>query len=140
MTHSSGPRAPGDRGQKDSLRGKVGAERKRIAALARDRINGRVQSREATIFEMSQMQMRLAFSEDGITPWEQQGEWLHKANYREPAAEKAKVRIAVDSEKGDIVVNRTHVTVDELIPALAALGFAVKPLYGSKAIKPALVK
>lgn len=36
MTRANGPRAPGDRGQKDSIRGKVGAQRKQIVALVRD--------------------------------------------------------------------------------------------------------
>jgi len=36
MTRASGPRAPGDRGQKDSIRGKVGETRKHLALLTRD--------------------------------------------------------------------------------------------------------
>lgn len=104
--------------------------------------DGRIRCLDLTIFEMSQMQMRLAFSDEGITPWEQQGEWLLKTGHQEAPVSAAakKASIAVDAKRGDIVVGRTHVSVDDLIPALAALGFAVKPLYAGKNIQPALVK
>jgi len=109
-------------------------EKVKIAVM----VKGRVQSAEATIFEMSQMQMRLAFEDGRITPWEQQGEYLHK-NPQAHAAPKVQVQVRVDRETREIVVNRTHVTVDALIPALAALGFTVKPAYGTKGFTPVKV-
>lgn len=116
------------------------ADGKRIKVAVK--VDGRVQSRELTIFEMTQLQMRLAFSEGGITPWEEQGEWLHKAA-PEKLAEKPierKPTISVDSKTREIIIGRQHLTVDDLIPALSALGYVTKPAYGAKGIQPVKVK
>ena len=99
--------------------------------------------RDATIFEMTQLQIRLAFGEDGVVSAEEQGAFLHKATPaalgETPAPVEKKPVISVDSNTREIVINRMHVTVEDLIPALAALGYLVKPAYGKIAIKPAKV-
>lgn len=105
------------------------------------KIEGRVSSRELTIYEMSQLQMRLAFSDEGIEPWERQGEFLHKASAEllgEAVPSSPKIR--VDPETGHIIVGRTRLSVDDLLPALAALGYVVKPAYQKKKFAPARVR
>lgn len=120
------------------------ADGKRIKVAVKK--DGRMMHKDLTIFEMSQGQMRLAFSDDGIVSAEEQGQFLHKATeevlHKIGMLPPAKVRpkISVDAGAGDIVVGRTHISVDDLMPALAALGYIVKPAYGSKKIKPVKVK
>lgn len=109
---------------------------------------GRMMHEDLTIFEMSQGQMRLAFSEDGIVSAGEQGQFLHQAS--DEALQKAglgrkanaavKPKISVDAESCEIIVGRTHLSVDDLMPALAALGYVVKSAYGSKKLKPVKVK
>jgi len=103
--------------------------------------DGRIISAERTIYEMSVMQMRIAFGENGIVPWEQQGEFLHKSGAPNEGAPTVRVKpkIAVDGTTHEIVVNKIHVTVDDLIPALAALGYSVKKLYKDE-LAPVKVK
>jgi hypothetical protein len=96
--------------------------------------NGRVSSREMTIFEMSQDQMRMAFSDEGITPWEQQGEWLIKSG---KAKERPKAKMAVFkvNKEGDMVVSRLGVFSEcDLIQILASRGYLLKRIPGWKSI------
>ncbi|PZX03768.1 hypothetical protein [Celeribacter halophilus] len=102
------------------------------------RKDGRTMSDERTIYEMSQLQMRLAFSETGISPFDNQAKWLIQ---NEANGDKHRNTPKITATKsGEIIVGRTHLTVDDLIPALSALGYVVKPIYGRKKIKPAEVK
>lgn len=103
------------------------------------KLDGRVMNKDMSIFQMSQMQLRLVFSDEGITPASEQGEWLHKTGYKEPVPKATKCKLAVDSKTSEILIGRNRVTVDDLIPQLAALGYSVKPIYGTKGIKPAKV-
>ena len=118
------------------------AEGKKVKVAVK--VDGRIQSRELTIFQMMELQMRLAFGEDGITPWEEQGSFLLKAapsivgeSAQDAKHEKPTIRVAAETR--EIIVNRTHLTVEDLIPALSALGYVIKPVYGQTGIKPVKV-
>lgn len=98
------------------------------------RYQGRISSTSLTIYEMTQGQIRLAFSEErGLAPLEDQQKWLFQVGEKSagPVPEAPKVKIAVDREQGRILVNRTPVTVDEFREAFAALGWQIKPIYGA---------
>lgn len=112
-------------------------EKIKIAVRNKD---GRIVSAERTIREMSPLEIRLAFSDGKVVDWSMQGEWYTKQPRTVTETDsRKKPDIRVDSKTKEIVIGRSHLTVDDLIPALSALGFVVKPAYGTKGIEPVKV-
>lgn len=113
------------------------ADGKKIKVAVRK--DGRIMFDDLSIYSMSYSQISMVFSDEGITPASEQGEWLHKSDHAEVAKSSTKkvvVSYVIESQK--LKINRGgELSVDDLIPALAALGYSVKPIYGSKGIVPA---
>jgi hypothetical protein len=113
------------------------ADGKKIKIAVRK--DGRMMPEERSIYELSQMQMRLAFDDNGLASFDSQAKWLIQRESGKMADPAKPVKITA-TKNGEIIVGRSRITVDDIIPALAALGYAVKPIYGRKNIKPADVK
>lgn len=103
-------------------------------------VDGRVMFQDKKIWNMTVAQMRMAVIEKRTA--DGQGTLLLTGVVKdEPLRSARKASIEVDSASKDIVVKRAgHVTIDELIPALAALGYQVKPIYGAAGMSPVKVK
>lgn len=95
------------------------------------KVNGRIQSAERSIWEMSAIQMRLAFTDGKVVPWEEQGEWLHKTGYVDAAPVK-RVTVKADKKTGEIVVGRARIAVEDLQQPLLDLGFVISKAYKAK--------
>lgn len=119
-----------DHGLQDRL---ADGEKVKIAV----RVNGRVQSADRTIWEMSQMQMRVAFTDGQITPWEQQGEWLHKSGYVEPVEGKKRAKIKVNPIAQELAVTSGLISIDDLRAALLPMGLQITEVYKGKKISVA---
>ena len=94
------------------------------------KVNGRIQSADRTIWEMTQMQMRVAFADGQIVPWEQQGEWLHKSGYSEPVKQAKPPRY--DKKAGQIVIDRKRYAVEDFHQCFAEAGLRLVPIYETK--------
>jgi len=92
-------------------------------------VNGRVQSAERTIWEMSAIQMRTAFDDGKIVPWDRQGEWLIKSGYVEPAQAKPEKAPRFDRVTGQIVDGKKRRNIDDYRQAFAEAGFKIEPIY-----------
>lgn len=101
------------------------------------RLDGRIRSKDVTIMQMTPLQMRLAFSADGFTPWEEQGEYLLKSGQGKPAAPPKIKPPAFDRKTGDIVVGRHRYKPSDFYAAFAAAGLQIKPIYGVRSIRHA---
>lgn len=110
----------------------AGGEKIKIAV----KVDGRIRSAEKGILEMSQMQMRLAFCDGKITPWEEQGEWLLKSGYIEPDTIR-KPAVPKYSEKQDrIMIGGKAYMVEDFMQAFGAAGFQIVPIYKSRRLTP----
>lgn len=100
--------------------------------IARRSANG-IQSAECSIYKMEAVELRLAFTEGKVTPWEEQAGWLHTSGY---AAPPKKVKIRSDVKAGEIIIGTKRIRHDDpdLRQALANLGLMVVPIY--KASRP----
>jgi len=96
------------------------------------RINGRIQSAERTIWEMSQMQMRVAFTEGNITPWEEQGEWLLKSGHVEGSHAPTVPVPRFDKKSGKIVIGRRRLNIEDFRQAFLEAGYLISPAYAGK--------
>lgn len=94
------------------------------------RENGRISSLDLSIDAMSGTQMDLAFSaEKGIRPLEDQQKILFTAPSRShDSTSKVKPSLRASKETGEIIVNRTHVSVDDLADVLATMGYMLKAI------------
>lgn len=92
------------------------------------KVNGRIQSAERSIWEMSGVQIRAAFDDGKIVPWEKQGEWLHKSGYEEPTAPKS-TPPRFDRKSGKIVVGRQRLDIEDFRQAFLEAGFVLRPAY-----------
>ena len=110
----------------------AGGEKVKIAV----KVNGRIQSAERTILEMSPMQMRLAFADGKITPWEEQGAWLLKSGHEEPSATRKQPVPRFDVKSG-LIVARGSYKVEDFMQALGAAGYQIVPIYkGNRLARP----
>lgn len=98
------------------------------------RINGHIQSAERSIWEMSQMQMRVAFTDGKITPWEQQGEWLHKSGHVDPVKGSKRAKIKTNPIAQELVVTSGRISIDDLRSALLPMGLQIIEVYKGKKI------
>lgn len=98
----------------------------KIAEVGKD---GRVGSREVTVREMKIDTMRLVFSEDGITPWEEQGEWLIRSGKAKPQPRRLP-RMGHDPKTYELRINGYRLRPDDLIPHLAAVGYELRKIRG----------
>lgn len=74
------------------------------------------------------MQIRAAFEDGKIVPWEKQGEWLHKSGYEEPTAPKVSAP-RFDRKTGKIVVGRQRLDIEDFRQAFLEAGFVLRPAY-----------
>lgn len=105
------------------------AEGQKVKIAYRDKHTGAVRYAEQSIFEMDDIRLRLAFTDGGITPLEEQGKavLVHVA-FAEPAPKKAKIK--PDAKTGELIIGKTRVSQDDLKQALAVLGLRISPIYG----------
>lgn len=95
---------------------------------------GRISSRKMTVADrdMTEAIMRLAFSEDGITPLEEQQAFLHRQGNVIPMRPKSAFRLRIEDDGETLKASRATFTMDELKRALAAEGLMIKPIYGQR--------
>lgn len=87
------------------------------------RVGGRIQSAERSILEMEQMQLRVAFTDGQVTPWEQQGEWLLRSGYEAPNRKPRLPRF--NAKTGEIGGYK----IEAYMQAFAAAGYQIVPIY-----------
>ena len=92
-------------------------------------VNGRVQSAERSLWEMSAVQLRVAFDDGKIVPWEQQGEWLIKSGHVEVKETPARKPPRYDKATGQIVDGKVRRNLEEYRQAFAEAGFRIEPIY-----------
>lgn len=98
--------------------------------------DGRVVFDALPVTAMTVAQRKLALSGDGgLVSKEEQGEYLLKVRAASsgnnvvpmpPAA--PKVKVSVDADRKEIVVNRTHLRIEDVEPALNALGYRLQAI------------
>lgn len=121
------------------------AEQERIAGggpikiAVRDK-DGRIRFEDRQIWTLTQAQLALAFGEDGLTPPEEQGEFLVRTGRGAEVTPAPELRVWVDAETGEIVVNRPRFRPEDLRAAYAATGWQIKPIYGSAGVRPVKVR
>lgn len=99
-------------------------EKVKIARL----VDGRIVSAEVPVRDMTDTEMRLAFEDGRVTDWQVQGQWLLQNRAKAQAKRAAPVKVRADLDERKIVVGKSRIAVADLAPALAALGFELRPI------------